>query len=240
MQLPRMILALTLAFAAMVMGAWAWFHVLPPKEADSLRFVVRTEMDGWEFESQPVGEAAMRVLATTNLVNGTFRSTEGQRVTVFAADWHADDGGAMSVVQHTPDICWVGAGWTAVDLGQPRRVEWQWGQRRLPFECRAFVAPGGGHRELAVWCTLLGGTPLEESDRWITSESPQDNARARQSSASRRLGASLLFRNVLDRRAATREKQFVRFSVPASPDWAADFRILESFATRWIEVRDRP
>ncbi|MBX3746974.1 MAG: exosortase-associated EpsI family protein [Verrucomicrobiae bacterium] len=233
------LLSVVAAFAIAVGGAWAWFHFLPVAASHDLRFVVRQDIPDHEFRSEPVGEHAQRILATTNLINGVFLSQEGHRFTVFVAEWTAQDGATMSVVHHTPDVCWVNVGWTPRDLGQPGRVDIPIGGHVIPFQCRIFGAPGGPAAELVLWCTLVGGAVLEESDRWQTEDPEALGGREAAVWASRRIGSNQLLRNVAARRTGSRDKQFLRFSVAASTDWAADLQRLESFAVRWIEVRYR-
>ena len=229
-------LLLPALFALAVAGAWAWFHVAPPEVTDRIRFEVRSEVPGWRFEAQPIGETARAILATTNLFNGTFHGPNRERVTVFAAEWRATAGAAMSVVQHTPDICWVGAGWVPRNVGQPDRIEFPVGQRPLPFECRVFSAPDGGRPELVLWCTLVGGAVLPEAGKWAIETDLAAGSRTRFDWAGRRVGLTHLVRNVAARRQASGEKQFVRLSVPLVDGWQQDLDWLARFLGEWLKV----
>jgi hypothetical protein len=227
--------ALVGAFFLPVLAAWAWFHVGVRPPADAVRLDPRTEIPGWQFTAEPVPPKAQELLATTNLLNGVFHQEGGGRVTVFAADWHASDARQLSVVQHTPDICWVSIGWVPRDLGQPQRVSLMIAGQPWPFECRVFGVPGHPDQQLVLWSTLVSGQPIEEGSRW-SSENEITGPRDRFRSA-RRMAGGQFISGLRERRAATGDKQFVRFSTAVSSDWQASLSELERFANGWLEVK---
>jgi len=223
-------------FFATVLAVRAWFASGSEKEVERLHFRVRDELPGWKFEPEKVADRAQEILATTNLFNGTYYSTNGQRITAFVAEWRAESSEAMSVVQHTPDLCWVGAGMKPANLGQPGRVEVQLGGRAIPFECRVFGPPQGSSRELVLWCTLVGGAILPETGRWAVEENVNLHSRARFDWAGRRLAASHFLGNVRERRRGVGEKQFVRFSAPVDGGWEQSLQNLKTFAPMWLDL----
>lgn len=232
---------LFLGLGGAVAGAWGWFHLAPPAERAGVRLNPRASLAGWAYVPEEIGATARAILATTNLVQGRYLPREGStnrlaRVSVFAAEWRARDGQAMGVVQHTPDICWVGGGWVPVALGQPNRVAVDLSGQSLSFECRAFAAPGGGTRELVLWCTLVSGEVFEERDRWAVETDAAQPRAARMDWVARRNALGQFADNVAARRPATGEKQFVRFSAPVQEDWAAVLERLRGFAGEWLAV----
>jgi hypothetical protein len=232
----RTVMALLAGFAAVVLGPWIWFATAADDPGSRMAFGVRTAIAGWEFLNEPVPPAAQETLATTNLFNGRFRGPDARVVTVFAAEWHTGSSRSMSVVQHTPDICWVGAGWVLVDAGQPDQVALEVGGKAVDFQCRAFAGPGGGHRELVVWCTLVGGRILPESERWQQEGSGGVGRRERFEAAYRRVAMGHFLSNVRLRRLGTGDKQFVRFSVPLRGNWAESLADLQRFASLWLSL----
>jgi len=223
-------------FVLTVGGACAWFRLAPPA-SERLRFELAAEIPGWRFVPEPVSETVQEILATTNLVNGMFVAESGERVTGFAAEWRAEDSRSMSVVQHTPDICWVGAGWVPVALGQPDHVDLPFEGRMMRFECRVFGTPNGERREVVVWCTLLGGEVLEESGRWEIERASAASRESRYRWATRRVAGSQFLRNVGARRSGDGQKQFVRLSGEVSGrDWEPTLRRLERFSGMWLRV----
>jgi hypothetical protein len=228
-------------FAMAVGSAWAWFHLGPADPGPKLRFEVARGMDGFRFVEDPISPAAQATLDTTNLFNGNFIAEselpEGpQEFTTFAAQWDGSRRQSMSVVQHTPDICWVGAGWMPHDLGQPRRVDLDLHGISVPFECRVFEAPGQPQRQLVLWCTVVGGRILDEGNRW--SGEDQGQSRDQQLWSARRLSLGQWFANVRARRLGSLDKQFLRISVGVGEDWEQGLRELRRVAPLWLRVTE--
>ncbi|MHC1767846.1 MAG: hypothetical protein AB9869_26835 [Verrucomicrobiia bacterium] len=245
-------------FAAAVSGAWAWFNTAPPPDDPGIWLEVRTNLAGHTFTPEPLTKTAMDILATDDLVNGTFTpvaATEPgsdpatQVVRVFRANWSAKSGQGMTVVQHTPDVCWVGAGWKPIDLGQPKQVEIEIPVTpdsaapnefpksvRLPFECRVFRSPDGQAQELVLWCTLVSGRVLPEQSRFDPGQplGHELTERERQAAAGRRLSAGY-FSEALKNRLPTRgNKQFVRLSARVDHAWRDPLLSLQAFTPRWL------
>ncbi len=226
-------------FFAVILGVRAWFASGTGAQHEDLHFAIRESVPGWEFIAEPVGRQAQEVLAASRLVNGAYQAGDGQRVTVFAAEWDADGSHPMSVVQHTPDVCWVGAGMKPIRLGQPQRITVSLGGREVPFECRVFGPPHGSVRELVVWCTLVGGSVVAETDRWALEEDLDVETRTRFEWAGRRLAAGQFLVNVAERRRGIGAKQFVRFSTPVAEGWEPALERLKAFAPTWLELEVR-
>ena len=227
-----------LLFASAVGGAWSWFHVGVRAPETVLLLQARPIVPGYQFNPESVGTNAVEILSTTNLVNGTFTGPAGQRVMVFKADWLARDSKQLDVVGHTPDICWVGAGWVSYDAGQPPLVEVELEGGRMTFECRAFRGPGGVQTELVMWSTLVNGQVMEEGARFRNFTREDEVPKERMATAARRRGANLLVRSIRDRIPATGDKQFVRFSVPLRGEWQPALEQLKTFAVAWLSVAD--
>lgn len=245
-------------FAAVVVSAWAWFHVWPPSEPRLPDLTASTNLTGFEFHFEPLSETASAMLATPDYVNGAFsatteNSTTPKVVRVFSASWPATRTIGLNVIQHTPDICWVGSGWVPIDLGQPDQVELDFmspglspntaltNRIRLRFECRAFSSPDARAKELVMWCTLVGGHVLPESSRFRASKKTVSGPdaghdRERQFAAGRRLSADYFIQSVQRRLRVQGAKQFVRISTTVEGDCAASLEELQGFARRWLTV----
>lgn len=238
--LPGMRLALVNAlFLIAVAGAWAWYHIDPPQPPIRYSFEAPSKLTGWLFHAEPVSDAAIQILATTNLLNGTFSSPDGARVTVFVGTWSAENSKEMSVVSHTPDICWVGAGWVPVPKDHPDRIDLEWQGTRIPFECRTFRAPGTGHEEITIWCTLSNGQVTGETGRFLVRSDPAASRLARQAPQSRRLAGGQFLNAVRNRAAGTGDKQFVRFSTSLQGDWRTSLERLRQFGQSWLRLNTR-
>ena len=221
-------------FAVAVAGPWAWFNVRTPIPDKWLTFHPKRELTGLAFKSEPVDAEAQETLATTNLINGIFSNSD-HRYYAFAADWLAKDAQQMSVVQHTPDICWIGAGFELADLGQPTSIPVEFQGQTVPFECRVFKVPKSDHFEMVFWCTLVSGQILEEGSRFV-SRPAEGSSGQRQDANARLRAANQFFRTVSARMRGDGSKQFVRFSAPVTKDWKASAESLTQFAQKWLEL----
>ncbi len=228
---------LALLFAGATGGAWSWYHVAPKQVAISYRFAVTNAVPGWTFRPEPVAEQAVEILATTNLFNGTFFTERGERVTVFMGTWDADNPKQLSVVGHTPDVCWVGAGWKPVGAGHPDKLPLRYGTNTIPFEARTFLTPDGRSRELTVWCTLVSGQLFEETARFeLTEETAGKSAEELKTLGARHTLKSKFMKAVGERIPGNGTKQFVRFSTSAGSDWSASYALLGRFGERWLQL----
>ena len=161
------LLLMFLLFLGSSVGSWAWFHVSPQKYPVSYHFHVRQQVAGYEFVPEAVAEEAVEILATTNLFNGRFVREKRDRFTVFAGEWTGRDAREMSVVQHTPDICWVTVGARPVDMGQPSVVEVPLAGEKVAFECRVFNMGHDSIPEMTIWCATATGQVLMDGGRII-------------------------------------------------------------------------
>ena len=234
---------MTALFAAAIVAAWAWFYVgvTPPEKTFVLK--TRETLPGYRFTAVPIGEQAIETLATTNLVNGQFEAADHQRFTVFAADWEAKGSKQMSVLGHTPEICWVGAGFQLTSLGEPPFMEVPFGPEKLALECRVFRTPDQRSIEMVVWCSLVSGQPLEEGFRFQPKRDQSSRNQLDQASNARTRGMNSLVKAMVQRQPGDGTKQFVRFSTPVSGDWKIAYQRLEQFAGQWLDLevqRSRP
>ncbi len=145
---------------------------------------------------------------------------------MFAAEWTAAHAQGMTVVQHTPDICWVGAGWKPTEIGQPKQVESRFPSFRTRLKrsprlrrtsCRSNAACSFRPRtftELVLWGTLVSGRVLPEQSRFDPGKEQSDDLTEGNASfaAGRRLTAGSSPEALKHRlRAAARN------NLPASP-----------------------
>ncbi|MEO8425604.1 MAG: hypothetical protein ABI651_00695, partial [Verrucomicrobiota bacterium] len=197
----------------------------------------RTDVPNYTFKPEPIGEAAIEILGTTNLVNGIFTDESKERIGVFLAKWHAGDGQRLAATQHTPDLCWVGVGWTPENLGQPESIILRFEGRDVPFECRVFKSPDSSSNELVVWCTLIGGRVMPEAARFrSTSDVTKWNYVVFRG---KRFFANA-WRELKQRSATKGDKQFVRCSVRLHGGWSGAVKQLQAFGPRWLKLSDFP
>jgi hypothetical protein len=252
------------AFVVIVAGSWAWFNALPRDDSQLPWFTTTTNVAGYQFETQPLSPTALEILRSPEYINGRFqaRSAAGrepsssQAISIFSANWSAASGEVMTVVQHTPDVCWVGSGWQPLDLGQPKQVALSIPHGTSPaalkgkalpstsftFECRAFLAPEGQVRELVLWCTLVGGRILPESARFRLSKEKAamadvSNGKEKQLAIGRRLTIDYFVHAVTQRLRARGTKQFIRLSTSVSGNPEDALAELAGFARQCLFVQ---
>jgi hypothetical protein len=231
------LLLLTGGFLAALGIAWAWYYVNPRQFPTSYSFRPTNHIVNYYYKPEQVTQEVAEILATTNLFNGTFLGPQAERYSVFVGTWDASDTKQSAVVSHTPDVCWVGAGWTPVSVGHPDKLEMDFHGVKVPFEVRTFRPPGGGHLELTVWCTLISGQVFSESDRFELGPEASENNSQRQAAAGRHLLRSNLIHTILARVPGNGSKQFVRFSTDLGGDWHLALENLRRFGQRWLELQ---
>ncbi len=245
------VLVVFFAFAGVVAGAWAWFHVAPRQYEASYSLRARAGVPSFTYTNVVLTDAVLEALSISSnlVVNGTFTRTarKSERITVFLATWLAKSAREMSVVQHTPDICWVAAGAVPMSLGQPAQLEVRVGETSFPFECRLFRL-GERDLELSIWCTLVNGQPQPElavgagsAPRELTNTPTgfEDKSR-RADGAARRQAGSQFLNAIRNRIPGSGQKQFVRLSAPVhGENWATALQSVSEFAGKWLEVEVR-
>lgn len=234
---PTAPILLSVAFLGATGAAWGWYHLAPKQFFTSYRFQPRSVVPGWTFVPEAVSEGARETLATTNLFNGSFTNSMGERVTVFMGTWDAGNPSQMSVVAHTPDVCWVGVGWAPISGDYPDKLPLDFGTNSLRFELRAFATPDRRSKEMTVWCTLVNGQVYEEPSRFtVDDEATRESRRARALPGGRHNALANLKNAISKRIPGSGSKQFVRFSAPVRRDMQASIELLESFSSKWLEL----
>ena len=230
------LLLMFLLFLGSSVGSWAWFHVSPQKYPVSYHFHVRQQVAGYEFVPEAVAEEAVEILATTNLFNGRFVREKRDRFTVFAGEWTGRDAREMSVVQHTPDICWVTVGARPVDMGQPSVVEVPLAGEKVAFECRVFNMGHDSIPEMTIWCATATGQVLMEGGRFSGEATSEWEKRKLMNHYTRIRSMNTFLQAVKNRIPGDGSKQFVRLSTGVTGDWRITLAQLKDFAQQWLEL----
>ena len=228
-------------FGLAVLGTWIWVNSRIRPSENPLFFTGCTAMPGYQFQAVPLGEQVAKILATTRLLNGHFFDSRSNRISVFQAEWKAGVVNDDRVLGHTPELCWVGAGFRTIHLGEPSRVFVELAGHRVPFECRILTHPGLPIPEITLWAACIDGqwgdyslgpsADIGKPDTTLLSYM-RDVGRT----LSTRLAA--LRRLVLQPGAVSGPKQFVRLSSPVTDGWTAALADLEKFAQAWLAPVD--
>lgn len=225
-------------FCVGVAGAWLWVWLGRTPQAEILQFNGRTQWSGYRFTAHTNDPAAIIKLATTNVLDGEFIGTSNFIGRVYLASWSAEEGRNISLVEHTPDICWPSVGWTPRDLGQPQQVVIPLGSTNLPFECRVFQA-AGGHQEMVVWCSLLGGSVMPELEllKMNAKDSGEQSHASRSVSVRRRLKITQFLETITHRLPTQGSRQLARYSVPITSTWQDSLQQITNTCQQWLELK---
>lgn len=244
-KLPLIFLALLVAGVG---GVRAWFAIGPDDEHDGIWLTWTNRVPGYTFHPDPLNEKEISMLHTDDYIQGTFIDNEdGTEIPVFAANWVDLEGRGLTVVQHTPDICWVQAGWIPEPTPQrnisiPIRVRHEDGSEstvELPFEQRIFTSPDGFQRQLTLWTTLIGGQVFTEypaRENQIELPGFLNHGQIRGPITRTKLAMERFAQAVTGKFQARGRKQFVRFSVALGNAGESQISATEiaAFATKWL------
>jgi hypothetical protein len=155
---------------AAAVGLQAFYALVPPPEATlerRLAEIVADDLPGWRSEDYDMAEspeAAARISNFLNFDDSLFRvfSRGGVQVGVYIAYWTPGKTSYRWAGAHTPDTCWVQAGWTRLD--RRHEVPLQAGQTALkPAEFGTYEKDGHA-RDVYFW-HLVGGEPYGYSQQ---------------------------------------------------------------------------
>jgi hypothetical protein len=205
-------------------------------------FAESTNLANWKWEEIPVGKSAEKMLVADRMVNGEFVSQNGKTVRVFSAKRYQEKQNEVGLFVHTPDRCWVQAGWK-IDPVEQDVLTLEVHGLKIPFERRLF--DGDGNKELVYFAGLTGGQPLlyrldhnlSVSQRFI------ENSLQKSQGAALRASDKRLWTRVWDsfthRRQLFGPKQFLRISTPVEHgNMEAADKLLQEFVSQWLTPAD--
>ncbi len=120
-----------------------------------------TAREGQVAETQEMKRAVGELLNFDDVVLRTYRRG-GVEFEIYAAYWRPGKMSHRLIAGHTPDVCWVAAGWTMVERGTADGPV-ATGAREVDLvqrgEYRVFKDPRGMQRYVRFW-HLSGGEPV--------------------------------------------------------------------------------
>jgi hypothetical protein len=111
--------------------------------------------DGQVAETQEMKRAVGELLNFDDVVLRTYRRG-GIEFEIYAAYWGPGKMSHRLIAGHTPDVCWVAAGWTRVDRGERGSANARNLDEAQRGEYRIFKDPRGVQRFVRFW-HLSGG-----------------------------------------------------------------------------------
>ena len=113
-------------------------------------------------ETETARTEVEKTLRYDDLLFREYRLRRGT-VTVYIAYWGPGRMPTQLVASHTPDRCWVSAGWTCEEMKHEIALAAAQGAK-VPGEWRRFSAPNGTRLQVQFW-HLVGGEPYDYGDR---------------------------------------------------------------------------
>jgi hypothetical protein len=229
-------------FAVAVIGTTLWTRIPQPIAEAPKSLRTSSELTGFRFHQVPLGKTVYEILATTNLLNGHFFDSSSNRYSVFHAVWEPGSISASNAFGHPPELCWVGAGFERLSLGQPSQTNLAISGQNIPFQCRVLRHPALGTPELVLWTACMGGdwygfdlgSNIETSHEKAGINAYLKKYRRRflnQFTIINRMGLNVSSLNA--------RKQFIRLSQPVTIDWQTSLASLEGFAQRWLDIKSQ-
>ena len=214
----------------------------------------KPQLDEWGFKEEILSQSILDRLGNGNIKNGFYINDQsGERLSFFLGEWDPNNKRQMSVVTHTPDVCWVGAGWIPVHLGQPNKTLFKLvseskskspipssTKEKLYFlETRVFEHALTHQKELAMWFTVIDRRIINEPNL-IDFKTTEDHLASRgktfaalrnsQNSAHRFLTA------LKERKSWSGKKMFYRVSIPVyEEDWELSYLKIKEWIPLWFK-----
>lgn len=243
MQTPwnRKAFCTSIAASAVLAALWLFpkiWYTKTDEDEKAFWFAEATNVANWKYEEVPVSKSAERVLVADRMVNGEFISANGKAVRVFSAKRYQENQNEIGLFVHTPDRCWVQAGWK-IEPMEEDFITLEVHGLKLPFERRIFE--GNGHQELVYFAGLTGGRPLPYrlDHNLSVAQRFQKEGMSSSQGAGLRASDKQLWGRVWDsftnRRQLFGPKQFVRISTQVEHGnvEAAD-KLLRDFVAQWL------
>jgi hypothetical protein len=235
-------LAVPLVLAALVALLWGFPALWYTKTGDGRMqwLSERVDVPGWKYRAIPVDESAEKVLVADRMVSAEFTNSLGTSVQVFSAKRYDEKANEIGLFIHTPDRCWVEAGWRPEDVDRTF-TEIELHGTRVPVERRIFDFKD--HRELVYFFGLQDGRPLPyRLDHYLSTSHRFGATGDRRRELVRASDAHFwgrLWDSFTSRREVRGPKQFVRISTPLGlEEVAAADRRLENFLQEWLMQTD--
>jgi hypothetical protein len=241
---PRAIPLIAILGALLVATAWAFPRVWYNRggESNIIWLNESTNLAAWTFQSIPVSKVEESALDADATFSGEFLKAR-DRVNVFSAKRYSDDPNEIGLFVHTPDRCWVSAGWK-LEPAAPDVTELEVAGLKIQAERRIFRWKSG-ERLLVYFYGLSAGQPLpyrlDHNLSIAYRQLMQSNSQvgAAQARASDKQFWGRVWDCFRDRRLRNGPKQFIRLATPISgSDIASADDRLKKILPQWLQATD--
>ncbi len=146
-------------------------YFTPPKPLGNL---VPAAVSGWDVQERELGETeqareqVIKILRYDGAFFRTYRQGNTE-VGVYVAYWKPGAIDPIDAATHSPDLCWVNAGWREKRHDYENRLDDGKGHSLKIAQFRDFSTAGDVHQEVVFWHLMggkLSGYALGPSSRW--------------------------------------------------------------------------
>ncbi len=240
---PKNAILSSALLSGLIMILWVfpalWYNSSDPSQK-RVWLSGQTEMAGWSFETMPVAKSAESVLVADQMISGEYSQAD-RKVRVFLAKRYEENNNDIGLFVHTPDRCWVQAGWRILP-SEPDIIQVPLHGIILLLERRIFIS--GQHHELVFFGGLLGGQSLPyrlDHNLGVGLRKSADDSRKEKRGSW--IPDTLLFQRMWEsftsRLPLSGPKQFIRISTTFQPEQQASAdALLKEFLVQWLQPGD--
>jgi hypothetical protein len=228
-------------FGMAILCSKLWFYFNYQRTNNPLFLKVNLEMPSFEYRSLALRSSVAEALGTSNLLNGNFVGQNSNKVSMFSAEWAEGEGDTGAFFLHSPQICWVGAGFRTVRTGEPSEWPILIAGRTIPFQCCVLSHPDLEYPEIVLWAASVDGEWSKAvyalpRELILGDEPVRDKVIKMGNNIKRRIRALLSI--IVDPPPLNGAKQFLRVSTPLTADWRSGLVNLEAFVHQSISPRE--
>jgi hypothetical protein len=234
MALPANII-LACLFVTSIIGPYFWYQSYRLKNESEPLLGVKSCDPLWRCDPIPLSPRAKSILRPTEYVNSRYTLANGQTFSAFYANWNADSQTDITVIQHTPDVCWTLEGWRPI--GKADRIVCSLSNVSIPFKCRIFENQASKRKEIVFWCALANSSPIEESGMFEILQPSAGENLDWSNSASTYVRAENFMTIVSKKISGGGKKQFLRVSTELLNSEQSAKENIKTFISSWVGIR---
>lgn len=244
-----------IVYATCLLGGKIWYleHSNETEKVKvPFKIKFQSQFGNWNFVEEKLSESIMDRLGHGDIQNGFYTNQESsERFYFFLGEWDPDNARQMSVVSHTPDICWVGAGWRPINLGQPDKtlftlningesdaLKHRENEQQYFLETRVFEHALTQQKELAMWITIIDGRIVNEPRLFDLASSESNTIMDGKSLGALRNSQNSIHRfltAIQERKTWNGKKLFYRVSAPVyEEDWESAYINVKHWIHLWF------
>ena len=192
------------------------------------------------FTNLPLDQAIEKRLRTDLSVNGVYAMEDNKTLKVFSSVEYKSNyiGTHSEIFEHTPDVCWIGAGWTSEEA-EVSSLTTKIGLNTAEVQRRIYLL--GPHKELCYFLSLVDGKTPSALNREVSVANDLYNRERTVSSGFKLFANELLniIEKIISRPEGEREcAQFIRVNINFDADPEDSEFLLKDFLAKCVFSRD--